>query len=78
VTEPSCKASPPARGNDYRSIIPRVQAEAARRARILVLYHSASGNTKRMAGLVAEGAAGIPPMRGASRGGGIVGPQTFT
>ena len=49
-----------------------MQAEAARRARILVLYHSASGNTKLMADLVAEGAAG------ASRGGGIVGPQTFT
>jgi NAD(P)H dehydrogenase (quinone) len=37
-----------------------MQAEAARRARILVLYHSASGNTKLMADLVAEGAAGVP------------------
>jgi NAD(P)H dehydrogenase (quinone) len=36
-----------------------MKPEATRQARILVLYHSAGGNTKLMAELVAAGAAGV-------------------
>ena len=35
-------------------------AEASRQARILVLYHTDAGNTRLMADLVGEGAAGVP------------------
>jgi NAD(P)H dehydrogenase (quinone) len=35
-------------------------AKASRQARILVLYHTNTGNTRLMADLVAEGAAGVP------------------
>jgi flavodoxin len=34
-------------------------ADAARPARILVLYHTTTGNTKLMADLVVEGAEGV-------------------
>jgi NAD(P)H dehydrogenase (quinone) len=37
-----------------------MSAATSRPARILVLYHSTSGNTKLMAELVAEGATGVP------------------
>jgi len=38
----------------------RVEIEVPRPARIMVLYYSRDGNTKIMAALVAEGAAGVP------------------
>jgi hypothetical protein len=41
------------------AIIAGMQTEGSRLARILVLYHSTSGNTKLMADLVAEGAASV-------------------
>jgi multimeric flavodoxin WrbA len=41
-----------------------MQTEETRRARILVLYHSNTGNTKLMADLVAEGAASVPAFFG--------------
>src|SRR6516165_4093566 len=37
-----------------------MENNAARRARILVMYHSASGHTKQMADLVVEGATVVP------------------
>jgi len=50
------------------AIIAGMQTEASRRARILVLYHSTSGNTKLMADLVAEGAASVPETEVRLRG----------
>ena len=37
-----------------------MQTDPSRQARILVLYHTATGNTKLMADLVAEGAGSVP------------------
>ena len=45
-----------------------MQTEETRRARILVLYHSNTGNTKLMADLVAEGAASVPETEVRVRG----------
>jgi hypothetical protein len=43
-------------------ILPEAVVEEVTMGKVLVLYDSASGNTARMAGLVAEGAGGIPGM----------------
>jgi len=43
-------------------------AETTRRARILVLYHTTTGNTKLMADLVVEGAAAVPETEVRLRG----------
>ncbi len=58
---------PPTSGSEA-AIIAGMQAEESRRARILVLYHSASGNTKLMADLVTEGAASVPETEVRLRG----------